>query len=186
MTPERARTAQGGLPSWAVVTPARAEHVARVVRLLDRWAGVLQLGPEEHGRWIRAGWLHDALRDAPAEELARWAPEADERRAFRHGPAAAARAATEGEADAEVLGAVRWHTVGWARWGDTGKALYAADFLEPGRPFDQAERAALAERYPHEREAVLAEVITRRIEFHARKGREPRPETLELLRVVRG
>jgi 2-amino-4-hydroxy-6-hydroxymethyldihydropteridine diphosphokinase len=186
MTPERAPTAQAGLPSWAVVTPARAEHVARVVALLEHWATVLRLGTQERARWLRAGWLHDAMRDAPMEELDRWAPDVDGPRAFRHGPAAAARAEHDGEREADVLSAVRWHTIGWPGWGDTGKALYAADFLEPGRPFDRQERAALAERFPDDRDAVLAEVIVRRMAYHSRKGREPRPETIELLRVVGG
>ena len=30
----------------------------------------------ERSRWLRAVWLHDALRDAPEEELERWAPDA--------------------------------------------------------------------------------------------------------------
>lgn len=186
MIPESGNTAQGGLPSWAVVTPERAAHVARVVALLERWADALRLDPAERGRWLRAGWLHDALRDASEEELARWAPDHDGPRAFRHGPAAAARAAHEGESDPDVLSAVRWHTIGWPGWGDTGKALYAADFLEPGRPFDRQGRAALAERFPQDRDGVLAEVIVRRMDFHTAKGRPPRPETLELLQVVRG
>lgn len=186
MSAPQGTTAQDGLPSWAVVTPERAAHVARVVALLARWSDTLRLDPTERDRWVRAGWLHDALRDAPAEDLERLVPEVDGPRAFRHGPAAAVRAAREGESDPDVLSAVRWHTIGWPGWGDTGKALYAADFLEPGRPFDQQERAALADRFPHERDVVLAEVIVRRMQFHARKGRPPRPETIEFLRVVRG
>ena len=123
MTPGRPLTAQGGLPSWAVVTPQREAHVARVVALLERWADALRLDAAERSRWLRAGWLHDAMRDAPAEELARWAPDANERRAFRHGPAAAARAAADGESEADVQGTVRGKNVGWAGWGEIGKAL---------------------------------------------------------------
>jgi HD superfamily phosphohydrolase YqeK len=103
--------AQGGLPSWAVVTPERAAHVARVVALLERWADALELDRHERSRWLRAGWLHDALRDAPEAELRRWAPTVEGPRAFLHGPAAAARAALEGEADADVLSAVPHHRV---------------------------------------------------------------------------
>lgn len=184
MSGVRGPTAQGGLPPWAVVTPERAAHVGRVVALLEQWADRLELEREERARWSRAGWLHDALRDAPEEELRRWAPTVQGARAFLHGPAAAARAAMEGESDADVLSAVRHHTVGWPGWGEVGRALYAADFLEPGRPFDREARAELAERYPEEREAVLVEVIKRRIVFHRGKGREPLPETVAFLEAI--
>src|SRR5437879_5852517 len=98
----------------------------------------------------RAAWLHDALRDAPAaDELA-------------HGPMAADLAARDGEADPGVLDAVRYHSLGSARWDDVGRMLYLADYLEPGRGFDRAERAALAARIPGERHAVLVEVVRRR------------------------
>jgi 2-amino-4-hydroxy-6-hydroxymethyldihydropteridine diphosphokinase len=160
--------------------------VARVVALLARWADALGLDPHERDRWTRAGWLHDALRDAPEHELRHWAVGVSGPRAILHGPAAAARAALEGEADDDVLSAVRWHTLGWAGWGEVGKALYAADFLEPGRPFDREARAVLAERFPLERDAVLAEVIERRIVWHEAKGRETRPETRAFLKAVQG
>jgi len=105
----------------------------------------------ERARWLKAAWLHDALRDAPAaNELA-------------HGPMAAERAAREGETDRGVLDAVRYHSIGYAWWEDVGKMLYLADYLDPGRPFDQPRRAALAARVPAERDAVLLEVAARRI-----------------------
>jgi len=40
-----------------------------------------------------------------------------------------------GEADAEVLLAVRHHPTGHPRWKDVGRALYVADFCEPTRAF---------------------------------------------------
>ncbi len=186
MSAGEGRAAQGGLPSWAVVTPERAAHVARVVALLEHWADARAIDRVERDRWSRAGWLHDALRDAPDAELHRWAPTVDGPRALLHGPAAAARAALEGEHDDDVLSAVRHHTLGWPGWAEVGRALYAADFLEPGRPFDREQRAALASRFPDDPEAVLREVIKRRIIFHAGKGREPRPETLAFLEAVGG
>ena len=87
----------------------------------------------ERNRWLRAVWLHDALRDAPAEELERWAPTAPGPTELRHGPASAARAKAEGETDRGVLDAVRYHSVGLAEWDMVGRVLYCADFLEPGR-----------------------------------------------------
>lgn len=159
--------AQDGLPSWAVVTPKRRAHVRRVVALLRQWATALRLPSREAERWERAGWLHDALRDADEAELRRWAPHVPHVVELLHGPAAAARAELEGERDDDVLSAVRWHSIGWAGWGAAGRALYCADFLEPGRTFEVERRAALARRFPDEAEAVVREVAALRL-GHAR------------------
>jgi HD superfamily phosphohydrolase YqeK len=139
------------LPPWAVVTPERRAHIERVVGLLDSWAAARRAPDAERARWLKAGWLHDALRDAPAaDELA-------------HGPLAAERAARSGETDRGVLDAVRYHSLGYAGWDDVGKMLYLADYLEPGRAFDRAVRASLAARVAHDRDAVLEQVAARRI-----------------------
>ena len=139
------------LPEWAVATPERRAHIERVAALLSTWATALRVPAAERARWLHAAWLHDALRDAPA---------ADE---LQHGPMAAERAARDGERDPGVLDAVRYHSLGHARWDDVGKMLYLADYLEPGRPFDREAHRALAARVPGERDAVLRDVAARRI-----------------------
>jgi HD superfamily phosphohydrolase YqeK len=144
------------LPAWAVVTPARRAHVERVVALLSSWADMMEVAPRERERWVRAGWLHDALRDAPLPN------------ARAHGPAAADRAAADGESDRGVLDAVRFHTIGSPDWDDVGRMLYLADFLEPGR--ELPDRADLARRVPNERDAVLTEVARRRLDWIIRSG----------------
>lgn len=154
------------LPAWAQVTPARRSHVERVARLLGEWAGAMRVAPAERDRWLRAAWLHDALRDAPLADL------------MAHGPAAAERAATDGEHDRGVLDAVRYHTIGYAGWDDVGRMLYLADFLDPGRDFDPDGRRALAARVPAERDAVLREVARRRIEWVVRSGWPLLPQTV--------
>ena len=118
----------------------------------------MHVDPQERDRWIRAGWLHDALRDAPLGDP------------LAHGPAAADRAAADGERDRGVLDAVRHHTVGSPAWDDVGRMLYLADFLEPGRDRIAADRAELAQRVPVERDVVLREVARRRIEWLLRSG----------------
>lgn len=139
------------LPLWAVVTPERRAHIERVAALLSAWAMAMQTTDAERARWLRAAWLHDALRDAPAgDELA-------------HGPMAAERAAHDGETDQGVLDAVRYHSIGFAGWDGVGRMLYLADYLEPGRPFDQELRRSLAARVPEERDPVLKQVASRRI-----------------------
>ncbi len=67
-------TAALELPSWAVVSPKRAEHIARVAALTQAWAIERAAGDAESLRWLRAAQLHDALRDAPAEQLLRYEP----------------------------------------------------------------------------------------------------------------
>lgn len=155
------------LPDWAQVSPERRAHIERVVALLGSWADAMQAPAQERDRWVRAGWLHDALRDAPlADRLV-------------HGPAAAERAAAEGERDPGVLAAVRYHTIGSPDWTDVGRMLYLADFLEPGRDSKAfADRADLARRVPTEPDAVLREVARRRIEWVLRSGWPLVPETV--------
>jgi 2-amino-4-hydroxy-6-hydroxymethyldihydropteridine diphosphokinase len=177
--------AQGELPSWAVVSPARREHIQRVVDLLRGWATALKLSNQERAQWLRAAWLHDALRDASEHEMRRWAPWIEGPVELRHGPAAAARAELEGESDADVLSAVRWHSVGWVGWGRTGRALYCADFLEPGRSFDREARAVMAATFPDEPDRVLREVVTRRLAYAESRGWTIPPESLAFRESVR-
>jgi len=146
------------LPEWAQAAAERRAHIERVVGLLSTWAAAMRVTAKERDRWLRAGWLHDALRDAPfADPVA-------------HGPAAADRAAATGERDRGVLDAVRYHTLGSADWDDVGRMLYLADFLEPGRAADPPDRAELARRVPTDRDAVLREVARRRVEWVLRSG----------------
>lgn len=158
------------LPPWAALTPERLQHVQRVAALAVSWAEALAIPDSERNRWLRAVWLHDALRDADPAELARWAPSAHGPVELRHGPASAARAKAEGETDRGVLDAVRYHSVGLAEWDMVGRMLYCADFLEPGRAFDAEARAALAARYPADPPGVLFEVARRRIMYVVRSG----------------
>lgn len=162
------------LPPWAVVTPERRAHVERVAALLAAWAGAMPVPEVERTRWLKAAWLHDALRDAPAaNELA-------------HGPLAAERAARDGETDQGVLDAVRHHSLGFARWDDVGKMLYLADYLEPGRSFDQQLRRSLAARVPEDRDDVLKQVAARRI-ARIIDGRWPLlPETVDFWNALVG
>jgi 2-amino-4-hydroxy-6-hydroxymethyldihydropteridine diphosphokinase len=158
------------LPPWACVSPKRLEHIRRVAALAGDWADQLAVAPAERERWLRAVWLHDALRDAPEAELARWAPEAGGPIELRHGPAAAARAAATGETDSGVLLAVRFHSLGHPDWDMVGRVLYCADYLEPGRRFDAADRGPLARRFPDDPAAVLREVARRRLLHVVRSG----------------
>ena len=159
------------LPSWAVVSGERRDHIARVAGLLEDWAAAMGKTAAERGRWHRAAVLHDALRDADAESLKQLAGEdAALPAALWHGPAAAALARRHGERDEGVLLAARWHTLGCRDWDGVGRALYLADYLEPGRKHDE-DRAALAARVPGGMDAVLREVAARRIAWLLKAGK---------------
>jgi HD superfamily phosphohydrolase YqeK len=176
-----ARAAEGELPPWTLAGRARRAHIRRVMGLLEVWARELGLGDEERTRWLAAGALHDVLRDAGPEELRRWAP-----REFRslpepflHGPAAGARLREEGLEDEGLLRAVTFHTLGHPGLDAAGRALYAADFLEPGRPHDPAGRRELARRFPADPRGVVAEVVRTRIGLVLAAGRPVRFETVD-------
>lgn len=173
------------LPSWAQVTDRRRAHIARVTALLDQWARSLRLDQEETRAWHDAGILHDALRDASEDELRRLTGDTDRPVHILHGPAVAARLTRDGERRTEVLEAIRWHTLGSAHWGRTGKALYMADFLEPGRPFSKADRAFLAAHAMTDFDGVFRQVVRTRIEWTVREGKMLFPETADLWNSVR-
>lgn len=173
------------LPSWAEVGEKRRAHIARVTALLDRWAVQLRLGADEAQAWHDAGRWHDALRDASPDALRALADDADRPVETLHGPAAAVRLAREGEARGDVLDAIRWHTVGFAGWSRVGRALYMADFLEPGRQFARADRAFLADHLVHDFEGVFRQVVRMRIEWTVREGKALFPETVALWNHIR-
>jgi len=163
------------IPTWAVMTPERIAHVERVAELVAEWAEELGVPDSERNRWLRAVWLHDAMRDASETQLKEWAPSSVGAVELWHGPASAGRAKAEGETDRGVLDAVRYHSVGLAEWDMVGRILYCADFLEPGRTFDREHRADQAKRLPREMGAVLREVAEARVCYMIR-SRWPIPE----------
>jgi HD superfamily phosphohydrolase YqeK len=145
------------------MSPERVGHVERVAALVADWSERMGVPDSERNRWLRAVWLHDALRDASPEELERLAPSSAGPAELKHGPASAAHAKADGEIDRGVLDAVRYHTVGLAEWDMVGRVLYCADYLEPGRTFDRDGRASLAERFPSDSSGVLREVARARL-----------------------
>ena len=173
------------LPAWSIATDKRRSHIARVVALLRAWAEALKLPTVEVQAWTDAGAWHDALRDADEPTLR--ADTGDLTRPFEmlHGPATAIRLAALGEIRREVLDAIRWHTVGQTSWSRVGRALYMADFLEPGRAFMQADRAFLASCVPLAFDQVFRQVVRMRLEWAIREGKGLAPETVALWDSVR-
>jgi 2-amino-4-hydroxy-6-hydroxymethyldihydropteridine diphosphokinase len=176
------------LPSWAQVGERRRGHIARVTELLDGWAAEMSLSAADAQAWHDAGRWHDALRDAPdleLREMVRGTHFAESPAGVLHGPAAAARLQREGEIRDGVLLAVRWHTIGNASWDHTGRALFMADFLEPGRGFMRQDRAFLASLLPRDFDGVFRQVVRMRLEWTLREGKPLFPESIVLWNSVR-
>jgi HD superfamily phosphohydrolase YqeK len=173
------------LPEWAAVTARRRAHIERVAALLAAWAVEMRVDDCEATAWHDAARWHDALRDAPEARLRALVPDAPYRGSMLHGPAAAARLEAEGERRASVLAAVRYHTVGCAQWDRTGRALYMADFLEPGRDWGLADRAFLTAHVPHDFDGVFRQVVRQRLEWVLREGNVLYSESVELWNSVR-
>ena len=178
----------GVLPQWARVSEARRAHIERVSALLDLWAQGLALPDRERRRWRAVGYLHDSLKDAASEELRRWLkpPLSELPDPLLHGPAAAARLADDGVDDAELLDALRYHTLGHENLGPVGRALFAADFLEPGRELRDEWRRELRQRMPDEIDAVVKEILQARVVYLVGEGRPVRAETMGFWNAMAG
>jgi HD superfamily phosphohydrolase YqeK len=178
-------TTEVELPAWGVATPERRAHIARVTELALSWADAMRIGGAERDAWRDAARWHDALRDADEATLRAIVPHLDWPTSLLHGPAAAARLAEDGERRTSVLDAIFWHTVGNARWDRTGRVLYMADYLEPGRHHDRDERAKLAARVARDFDGTFREVVERRLSDKSASGEPLRPESAALLESVR-
>ena len=173
------------LPDWAKVSEKRRKHIARVTTLLMQWADEIGVAEDERRDWMHAGLLHDALRDAGEAELRSLAKDPLREKELLHGPAVANLLAARHEVSEPALLAIRYHTVGSPDWDRTGKALYMADFLEPGRSFARRDRAFLARQVPHDFDGVFRQVLRARLEYALREGYTLFPETVGLWNSVR-
>ena len=176
---------RAALPVWARVSDKRLAHIGRVTQLLLEWADALGLDDEERTRWRDAGLLHDALRDGEEAELRSLANLPGAITEMLHGPAAAEVLRREGERRQDVLQAIAYHTVGHASFERAGRALYMADFLEPGRSFSVKDREYLRRHVPSDFDSTFRQVVRMRIEWTVREGKALFPETVEMWNGVR-
>jgi HD superfamily phosphohydrolase YqeK len=176
---------ESGLPIWAQAGEKRIAHIQRVTSLLRSWGAAMRVPPDEANAWIDVGTWHDCLRDAPESELREITGDRTSPLGLLHGPAVAIKLEADGEKRRSVLDAIRYHTVGWAKWDRTGRALYMADYLEPGRKFLAEDRGFLASQVPHNFEGVFRQVVRFRLEWSVREGNHIFPETIALWNSLR-
>jgi len=150
-------------PRWAHILEERRPHVEGVAVLVTRWADEMAIPDDERTRWHRAVVLHDSLKDAPGDLLEELVPDGWKVPSLLHGPAAAVMAERDGETDNGVLDAVRYHSVGYARWERVGKILFLADFLEEGREFHSERHNQLSARVPTDLDTMLRIVTAERL-----------------------
>lgn len=180
--------AEGIFPSWTKAGRRRKRHMERVAALMGEWATERGEGRKTIARWVASGILHDTLREADPIKL-----RGKVSRRFRdcpgavlHGPAAARRLQKEGVEDQELLDAIAYHTLGSDALGPLGRALYAADFLEPKRRLRPKWRAKLRERMPTDLDEVVREIVGARILHRVKKGKRLRSETVAMWNQLLG
>jgi HD superfamily phosphohydrolase YqeK len=181
-----AAAARGELPDWAVARTKRRAHMERVASLLREWGEARGDDPRDVDRWAAVGFLHDVLRDAKPDELraALSRPIDQLPDEVIHGPAAADRLRQGGVTDEPLLTAVAFHSLGSPDFDDIGKALYVADFLEPGRRLQPKWRARRREEMPEGLDSVAQAIVGKRMQFLIKKGRPVPIETIGLWNVL--
>jgi len=159
----------------------RLAHIVRVARLGGALASAHGLDAQAART---AGMLHDLARLFPAERLLaesarRGLPIGRFERAYPivlHAPLGAELAREQfGITDADVLSAIRKHTVADAVMSPLDRVVYLADGLEPGRDFPQrAELAALAFR---DIDAAMRALLASTLRYLEARGLEVAPQT---------
>jgi len=172
--------AEGDLPDWSVHGKKRFKHMERVAALMRSWAQARGIQPDKVKRWAAVGYLHDALRSEKPSRLRLVVPPRFNKvpGPILHGPAVAEKLRHLGVKDEKLLLAIQYHTVGSRHLTTIGRALFAADFLEPGRSGKKKWRAQMRERVPTELDDVVLEILQYRIARQIKKSRPVRPETM--------
>lgn len=160
----------------------------RVAELLGDWADRLNLPDVDRTRWRAAGYLHDALREVAPDELRAVVPDDMQTLPGKllHGPAAAARLREEGVTDEDLLRAIAYHTIGHPGLDQLGRALFIADYIEPGRRYDADGLAVLRARMPAAQDDVLLDVLRARLTRLLHERRPMRAETVAFWNSVNG
>ncbi|MBQ8971865.1 MAG: nicotinate-nucleotide adenylyltransferase [Clostridia bacterium] len=166
--------------------PDRYVHTLGVAQTAKALAPVYGIDPM---RAYLAGLLHDCAKSMDKEEMKRRVanevPDTDEAELSApqvlHAPAGMLLAKERyGVQDAEILSAIRKHTLGGANMSPLEALIYVADFIEPNRkPFEGLERV----RSLAERDIALAARECARLtsEYVRKSGGTPHDKTIQLI-----
>ncbi len=129
-----------------MLTPKRYTHSLGVMETAVEMAEIFGVNP---AKARLAGLLHDCAKDIDKNEMiplckslgVRLDAVKKEQRGLIHADLGAKMLETEfGIFDAEIINAVKYHTLGRVNMADLEKILYLADIIEPNRcPFDGIE-----------------------------------------------
>lgn len=168
------------------LSPKRLRHVLSVTEyaefLADRFG-------ESPSRARLAALGHDMAREWNPEEIREWAVSdglpvsqlENEVPKILHGRAAAVIMKTRFHVcDAEVIRAVRSHTLGVEGMSPLEKILYCADYLEPGRSYIEREFRTYVEQLS------LDEMVCACVEHNTNRGHEPAERTISMYRELCG
>lgn len=168
------------------LSESRWRHTEGVVRTAERMAEKFGVNVEKAHV---AALLHDCAKCMPLEEMlaaadaAGVAADALERSsgALMHAAAGAALARTVyGVTDPEILGAIRYHTVGRADMTALEKVVFVSDFVEEGRrPFpglDEVRRLSMEDL-----DAAVSMCARLSVEYVRARGETLHPATLQLI-----
>lgn len=171
------------------LSESRWRHTEGVVRAAERMAEKFGVNVEKAHA---AALLHDCAKCMPLEDMLAAADAAGvqadalERScgALMHAAAGAALARTVyGVTDPEILGAIRFHTVGRANMTALEKVIFVSDFVEEGRrPFpglDEARRLSMENL-----DAAVSMCARLSVEYVRARGETLHPATLQLINKV--
>lgn len=168
------------------MSPHRWQHTIGVSETARRLALLHGLHP---AKAYLAGLLHDVAKPLAYPRLREIVendvPDLDEAElrseAVLHAPASAVLAYRNfGVRDAQILSAIRKHTLGDWVLTDFEALIYVSDFIEPGRkPFPGLEEARAAARQNLQQAAQIC--ARRTVEYLRTQGQDPHPRTLEML-----
>lgn len=163
--------------------PSRRNHSLRLALMAGEVASKYKL---EERKIILAAALHDVAKNMPpdAPELAGFSMEEEVPPPVLHQFTGAYVAEhVLGVTDADVLGAVRWHTSAKPNMTELEKAIYLADMLEPGRDFRGVE--SLRKLFYTDLDACLLESLRLQIKYLKRQKGEIYHLTLEAYQFLK-
>ncbi|MGX7107724.1 bis(5'-nucleosyl)-tetraphosphatase (symmetrical) YqeK [Hutsoniella sourekii] len=132
-----------------VLSPKRFQHVLRVEETALAMADQPDVSPTDRERLSIAALMHDYAKELPSREMLSLArassgdPDLSQGgHGVWHGPAGATIARDQlGCSDLLILEAIRDHTTGNFAMSWQSQVIFVADYIEPSRQFESAQRA---------------------------------------------